>query len=407
MYAFTSPFADPAGSPIRELFKYLSEPGMISFAGGYPASDLFDGEGLAAAQARAFAQPTRCLQYGPTDGLAELKAQLVALMASRGAPCAAQELLVTTGSQQGLDLLLRVMVAPGDVVVTEQPAYPATLQALRLQQATIVTAPVDADGLDVGHLSAQLREERIVAPKLLYTVPTFANPTGATLSRERRIALLKLAVEYRFVIVEDDPYGDLRFAGEAVPSLLALTPEVPGSRDWVVHFSSLSKIVAPGLRIGWTIAPPEIARRCVIAKQTVDLCSVPWTQAVAAEYLANGALSRHLPEITDAYRRKCEAMCNALRERLGSAIQFHAPQGGMFVWARLSARKTSELLPHAIAQKVLFVPGKAFYANDAANTDDAAESSLRLSFAAPAVDAIDEGVARLARAMAASASQTA
>lgn len=393
MYAFTSVFANPAGSPIRELFKYLSEPGMISFAGGYPASDLFDVDGLAAAQARAFAQPTRCLQYGPTDGLAELKAQLVALMASRGAPCAADEVLVTTGSQQGLDLLLRVMVAPGDVVVTEQPAYPATLQALRLQQATIVTVPVDAHGLDVAHLGTLLHEGKIAVPKLLYTVPTFANPTGATLSRERRIALLKLAVEYRFIVVEDDPYGDLRFAGDAVPTLLGLTAEVPGSRDWVVHFSSLSKIVAPGLRVGWTVAPPEIARRCVVAKQTVDLCSVPWTQAIAAEYLADGALARHLPKITDVYRRKCDAMCGALRDKLGDAIEFHAPQGGMFVWARLAAVKTSALLPHAIAEKVLFVPGTAFFA------EQADEASLRLSFAAPAISAIEEGVARLARAM--------
>ncbi|UVA80136.1 PLP-dependent aminotransferase family protein [Pandoraea commovens] len=393
MYDFTTPFANPAGSPIRELFKYLSEPGMISFAGGYPASDLFDVDGLAAAQARAFAQPTRCLQYGPTDGLAELKAQIIALMAQRGAPCASEELLVTTGSQQGLDLLLRVMVAPGDVVVTEQPAYPATLQALRLQQAKIVTVPVDADGLDVAQLSMLLRDGKIAVPKLLYTVPTFANPTGATLSRERRIALLKLAVEYRFVIVEDDPYGDLRFSGDAVPTMLGLTADVPGSRDWVVHFSSLSKIVAPGLRVGWTVAPPEIARRCVVAKQTVDLCSVPWTQAVAAEYLAEGSLTRHLPKITEAYRLKCEAMCNALRDKLGDAIQFHAPQGGMFVWARLAAVKTSALLPNAIAEKVLFVPGTAFFA------DNADEASLRLSFAAPAVTAIEEGVARLARAM--------
>ncbi|WP_374620534.1 PLP-dependent aminotransferase family protein [Pandoraea sp.] len=393
MYAFTSPFANPAGSPIRELFKYLSEPGMISFAGGYPASDLFDVDGLAAAQARAFAQPTRCLQYGPTDGLAELKAQVVALMSSRGATCSADELVVTTGSQQGLDLLLRVMVAPGDVVVTEQPAYPATLQALRLQQAKIVTVPVDAHGLNVEHLAARLHDGQIAVPKLLYTVPTFANPTGATLSRERRIALLKLAVAYRFIIVEDDPYGDLRFAGEAVPTLLALTAEVPGSRDWVVHFSSLSKIVAPGLRVGWTVAPPEIARRCVVAKQTVDLCSVPWTQAVAAEYLADGALTRNLPTITEAYRHKCETMCGALRDKLGDAIEFHAPQGGMFVWARLAAVKTSALLPHAIAEKVLFVPGTAFFA------ENADEATLRLSFAAPNVTAIEEGVTRLARAL--------
>ncbi|KVO19027.1 2-aminoadipate aminotransferase [Burkholderia ubonensis] len=392
MYAFTTPFQHPAGSPIRELFKYLAEPGMISFAGGYPASDLFDVDGLSAAAARAYAQPTRCLQYGPTDGLAELKQQLIALMARRSVTCTPAELVVTTGSQQGLDLLLRVMVAPGDVVLTEQPAYPATLQALRLQQARIVTIPVDGDGLDVDHLDALLASGTIAQPKLLYTVPTFANPTGATLARERRLKLLRLAVRHRFLIVEDDPYADLRFAGEALPSMLALADEVDGARDWIVHFASLSKIVAPGLRVGWTIAPAEIARRCVIAKQTVDLCSAPWTQAVAAEYLADGALERHLPRITDAYKRKCAAMCDALRDGLGDAIEFHRPEGGMFVWARIGAVSSARLLQHAIAHKIVFVPGNAFFAD---NVDDA---SLRLSYAAPDVDAIREGVARLARA---------
>ncbi|KVT52018.1 PLP-dependent aminotransferase family protein [Burkholderia ubonensis] len=392
MYAFTTPFQHPAGSPIRELFKYLGEPGMISFAGGYPASDLFDVDGLNAAAARAYAQPTRCLQYGPTDGLAELKQQLIALMARRSVTCTPAELVVTTGSQQGLDLLLRVMVAPGDVVLTEQPAYPATLQALRLQQARIVTIPVDGDGLDADRLDALLAAGTIAQPKLLYTVPTFANPTGATLARERRLKLLRLAVRHRFLIVEDDPYADLRFAGEALPSMLALADEVDGARDWIVHFASLSKIVAPGLRVGWTIAPAEIARRCVIAKQTVDLCSAPWTQAIAAEYLADGALERHLPRITDAYKRKCAAMCDALRDGLGDAIEFHRPEGGMFVWARIGAVSSAQLLQHAIANKIVFVPGNAFFAD---NVDDA---SLRLSYAAPDVDAIREGVARLARA---------
>ncbi|KVM11550.1 2-aminoadipate aminotransferase [Burkholderia ubonensis] len=392
MYAFTTPFQHPAGSPIRELFKYLGEPGMISFAGGYPASDLFDVDGLDAAAARAYAQPTRCLQYGPTDGLAELKQQLIALMARRSVTCTPAELVVTTGSQQGLDLLLRVMVAPGDVVLTEQPAYPATLQALRLQQARVVTIPVDGDGLDVDRLDALLASGAIAQPKLLYTVPTFANPTGATLARERRLKLLRLAVRHRFLIVEDDPYADLRFAGEALPSMLALADEVDGARDWIVHFASLSKIVAPGLRVGWTIAPAEIARRCVIAKQTVDLCSAPWTQAIAAEYLADGALERHLPRITDAYKRKCAAMCDALRDGLGDAIEFHRPEGGMFVWARIGAVPSAQLLQHAIANKIVFVPGNAFFAD---NVDDA---SLRLSYAAPDVDAIREGVARLARA---------
>ncbi|MEX3842886.1 PLP-dependent aminotransferase family protein [Paraburkholderia sp. BR10882] len=392
MYDFTAPFQHPAGSPIRELFKYLGEPGMISFAGGYPASDLFDADGLQAAAAQAWQASTRCLQYGPTDGLPELKTQLLALMARRGVTCAPEEMLVTTGSQQGLDLLLRVLLNPGDTALTEQPAYPATLQALRLQQAHVVTVPVDGDGLDVDVLAAKLASGAIVRPKLLYTVPTFANPTGATLTRERRLALLRLAVQYRFVIVEDDPYGDLRFAGNAVPSMLALASEVQGARDWLVHFSSLSKVVAPGLRVGWTIAPVEIARRCVIAKQTVDLCSTPWTQAIAAHYLAAGSLERHLPHITQAYQRKCEALCDGLRAQFGDEIAFHQPEGGMFVWARIPGVAIDALLPNAIANKVIFVPGKAFFA------DEPDTASLRLSFAAPNVDEIREGVTRLKRA---------
>lgn len=400
MFTFNPAFEAPSGSPIRELFKYLAQPGMISFAGGYPASDLFDREGLDAAAARASQQSTLCLQYGPTDGLAVLKEQLAQLMRRRGTACTPQELLVTTGSQQGFDLLLRVMVAPGDVVLVEQPAYPATLQALKLQEAEVVTVPVDQDGLDVAALAALLEagtEAGTLArpPKLLYTVPTFANPTGATLSLERRMALLKLAARHHFLIVEDDPYGDLRFSGAALPSLLALSDQVPGSRDWVVHFSSLSKIVAPGLRVGWMVAHAEILRRCVIAKQTVDLCSSPWTQAIAAEYLASGALERHLPRIVDAYAVKCRALCDALDVHLSDRMAFHRPAGGMFVWARLKgAQNASDALRACIERNVMFVPGIAFYKD---NVDVAA---LRLSFAAPGVQEIEAGVRRMKQALA-------
>ncbi|MFM0274225.1 PLP-dependent aminotransferase family protein [Paraburkholderia aspalathi] len=400
MFTFNPAFEAPTGSPIRELFKYLAQPGMISFAGGYPASDLFDREGLDAAAARASQQPTLCLQYGPTDGLAVFKDQLALLMTRRGTPCTPQELFVTTGSQQGFDLLLRVMVAPGDVVLVEQPAYPATLQALKLQEADVVTVPVDQDGLDVAALAALLEAGTEVGtlarpPKLLYTVPTFANPTGATLSLERRMALLKLAARHHFLIVEDDPYGDLRFSGAALPSLLALSDQVPGSRDWVVHFSSLSKIVAPGLRVGWMIAHAEILRRCVVAKQTVDLCSSPWTQAIAAEYLASGALERHLPKIIDAYAVKCRALCDALDEHLGDAIAFHRPAGGMFVWARLKGgQNASDTLRSCIERNVMFVPGVAFY------KDNIDLTALRLSFAAPGVAEIETGVQRMKQALA-------
>ncbi|MGI4983329.1 MAG: PLP-dependent aminotransferase family protein [Janthinobacterium lividum] len=392
MIDFTPPFRNPGGSPIRELFKYLGEPGMISLAGGYPANDLFDTAGLQAAATQAWTQPTRCLQYGPTDGLPELQHEVTHLMQQRGVSVEPGQLLMTTGSQQGFDLLLRVLVDPGAVVITEQPAYPATLQALKMQRARVVTVPVDAQGLDVARLAAMLASGAVVKPKLLYTVPTFANPTGATLSRERRLALIDLAIQYRFLIVEDDPYGDLRFAGAPVPSLRALAEEIDGGAAHVVYFGSLSKIVAPGLRVGWMVAPAEVVRRCVVAKQTVDLCSAPWTQAIAAAYLAQGALAEHLPRITAAYRRKCDALCDALDAHLAGRMRFERPDGGLFVWARLDGVDSSELLQHAIAQKVLFVPGRAFFA------DHVDVATLRLSFAAPGVDAIEEAVLRLARA---------
>lgn len=392
MYKFTAPFQAPSGSPIRELFKYLNKPGMISFAGGYPASDLFDVEGLQSAAVRAYQASDRCLQYGPTDGLPELKKEVLGLMTHRGVHCGLDEMLVTTGSQQGLDLLLRVFVGPGDVVLTEQPAYPATLQALTLQRAKIVTVPVDAEGLDVTKLSELLDSGAVAQPKFLYTVPTFANPTGATLTRERRLSLLRLAVKYKFLIVEDDPYSELRFSGVPTPSLLSLTSDVHGSRDWVVYFGSLSKIAAPGMRIGWLIGPSEIVRRCVVAKQTADLCSSPWTQAIAAEYLADGALHRHLPKISATYRLKCDVLCAELRSQFGTSIEFHQPDGGMFVWARLPGADTTEVLKHAISNKAIFVPGNAFFFEKSDPT------SLRLSFAAPNVEEIAEGVRRLRQA---------
>ncbi|MGI4811808.1 MAG: PLP-dependent aminotransferase family protein [Janthinobacterium lividum] len=392
MFDFTPPYRDPSGSPIRELFKYLAEPGMISLAGGYPASDLFDLPGLQAAAAQAWSVPTRCLQYAPTEGLPELQQEIMHLMRQRGVAVVPGQVLLTAGSQQGFDLLLRILVEPGDVVLTEQPAYPATLQALKMQQARIVTVPVDAHGLDIAALQALLETGAAPRPKLLYTVPTFANPTGATLSLERRMALLELSVRHDFLIVEDDPYGDLRFTGTALPSLRALAEGIDGAATRVIYLGSMSKVVAPGLRVGWMIAPPDVVRRSVVAKQTADLCSAPWMQAIAAAYLAQGALARHLPRITDVYRRKCAALCDALQTRLAGILQFERPAGGMFVWARMADVDTADLLRHAIAHKVLFVPGAAFF------VDRVDRASLRLSFAALAEEQIAEAADRLASA---------
>lgn len=306
---------------------------MISFAGGYPASDLFDTDGLQAAAAQAWQVSTRCLQYGPTDGLPELKTQLLALMARRGVTCTAEEMLVTTGSQQGLDLLLRILLAPGDTAVTEQPAYPATLQALRLQQANIVTVPVDGDGIDVGVLAARLDSGAIARPKLLYTVPTFANPTGATLTRERRLALLRLAVQYRFVIVEDDPYGDLRFAGAAVPSMLALASEVEGARDWVVLFfeSVEGRCARPARGLDDCAARNRAALRDRQADRRFVQHAVDAGHrgALSGGGLAGAATSAHCAGVSRQVRGAVRRLARAIRRRyrVSSARRRHVRVG--------------------------------------------------------------------------------
>ncbi|WP_370679445.1 PLP-dependent aminotransferase family protein [Comamonas sp. GB3 AK4-5] len=396
MYRFSSVYLNPKGSPIRALYKHLSEPGMISFAGGYPDPQLFDVEGLGAASERAFANSKACLEYGATEGTPRLKEAIVQLMHERDVHTTPENIIVTTGSQQAFDLVLRVLVEKGDSVFVEQPTYSTNIQAVQAHQAQVSAVPVTAEGMDVQALERMLASASAQGeiPKLLYTIPNFSNPSGATLTVERRIRLLQLAVQYQFVLVEDDPYGGLRFSGDAVPSLMALASQVPGAQDWVVHMSSLSKIVAPGLRVGWAVAPVEILKRCSVAKQSADVGSSPWVQGIAAEYLASGRLNTHLGHICAAYGAKCRALAHGLRQELGDAISFHEPSGGMFVWARLTGDiSAAELLTHAIARGVMFVPGEGFQA------DGVDRFTLRLSFATPSLEEVAQGCRRLGEAL--------
>lgn len=392
-YRFNPAFEAPSGSAIRELFKYLSQPGMISFAGGYPAPGLFDAQGLADASAKAMSEPATSLQYGATEGTPALRLELAALMARRGTAVAADDIVVTTGSQQGLDLLIRVLLAPGDGVLVERPTYPAALQAFRLAGCPVTSVPGDTQGLDTQALGELLGAAVPGHYRLLYCVPDFANPTGACMPHARRLELLALAAKHNVLLVEDDPYGALRFTGEPVPSLLALSGQVPGAEGRVVHLSSLSKVVAPGLRVGWMVAPAPVRQRCVIAKQTVDLCTSPISQQIAAHYLASGALERHLPVLREGYAQKCAQMLQGLAA-LSGRLDVEAPAGGMFVWGRLADDSDAQpLFDRAIAHNVMFVPGRAFYA------DRPDPSRFRLSFAAPGLEQIEEGVKRLARAL--------
>ena len=386
MGVFAAPFQAPRGSAIRELYPYLSLPDMISFAGGYPSPAVFDAEGLHAAMEHAMrAPPERWLQYANTQGEAPLREALVPSMARRRISAKPDEVIVTTGSQQAFDLILRVLIDPGDTVLVERPTYTTALQALRHARAKVVSVGTDGEGMDVVELEAVLAKHRGI--KAIYTLPTFGNPTGATMPLARRKRLLELAARHDTLVIEDDAYGDTRFDGEDLPPIAAL------DRERVVHLGTLSKIVAPGLRVGWMLAPAEIVQRCVIAKQTVDLSTSPWIQGAAAHYIRSGALERHLPRIIDAYREQAHAMVSALGAELGTNLAFTPPNGGMFVWAKLLAgMDTRELLRTAIEEKVMYVPGAPFYA------EGQEPDTMRLCFSMTTPERIRVGAARLGTA---------
>ena len=384
-------------SAIRELFKLLGKPGIISFAGGFPDSAMFDVEGIRAASNAALAEePGAALQYGATEGYNPLSEQLAAFMTAKGATdVAADNLIVTTGSQQALDLLGKTLISPGDKVIVEGPTFLATIQCFRLYGAELISAPIDGNGVKTDELEKLIAEHK---PKFVYLIPTFGNPSGAMLSLERRKAVLEMAVKHNTLIVEDDPYGDLYFGDAPPPSLLNLSATVPGSRDLLVHCGSLSKVLSPGLRVGWMIAPAELLGKATMCKQFSDAHTSTFAQATAAQYLKAGRMPATLAHVRKVYAERAQAMGDALRKELGDAIEFVQPQGGLFVWARLTGAggKVADgnvLAKRAIEKGVAFVPGTPFFC---ANPDHA---TFRLSFATADADKIREGVARLAQAL--------
>ena len=384
-------------SAIRELFKLLGKPGIISFAGGFPDSAMFDVEGIRAASNAALAEePGAALQYGATEGYNPLREQLAAFMTAKGATdVAADNLIVTTGSQQALDLLGKTLISPGDKVIVEGPTFLATIQCFRLYGAELISAPIDGNGVKTDELEKLIADHK---PKFVYLIPTFGNPSGAMLSLERRKAVLEMAVKHNTLIVEDDPYGDLYFGDAPPPSLLNLSATVPGSRDLLVHCGSLSKVLSPGLRVGWMIAPAELLGKATMCKQFSDAHTSTFAQATAAQYLKAGRMPATLAHVRKVYAERAQAMGDALRKELGDAIEFVQPQGGLFVWARLTGAggKVADgnvLAKRAIEKGVAFVPGTPFFC---ANPDHA---TFRLSFATADVDKIREGVARLGQAI--------
>ena len=383
-------------SAIRELFKLLGKPGIISFAGGFPDPALFDVEGIAESSRAVLAgNPGPVLQYGATEGYQPLREGISRFMAAKGSTVAPDGLIVTTGSQQALDLIGKTMISPGDKIIVEAPTFLATIQCFRLYGANIIGAPIDADGVDVDKLEQLIEQHK---PKLVYLIPTFGNPSGATLSLARRKRILEIAARTQTVVVEDDPYGELYFDQPPPPSLLALSDGVPGSRDWLVHCGSFSKILSPGLRVGWMIAPAELLAKATMCKQFSDAHTSNLSQAIAAHYLTLNRLGGALAAVRKTYAERANVMAASLRRELGDAIAFNQPQGGMFFWARLTGTNgqissAPDFAKRAIDKGVAFVPGAPFYAHD----PDL--STLRLSFATVGLEKIEEGIGRLRQAL--------
>jgi DNA-binding transcriptional MocR family regulator len=389
---FASRLQNVETSAIRELFKLLSKPGIISFAGGFPDPSLFDAEGIRMSADAVLSQHAAAvLQYGATEGYGPLREALPGFMAAKGAAVKPDGLIVTTGSQQALDLIGKTMISPGDKVIVEAPTFLATIQCFRLYGADLIGAPVDADGVRVDVLEQLILEHR---PRLVYLIPTFGNPSGATLSLERRKRVLEIAARTGTLVVEDDPYGELYFSAPPPPSLLALCDEVPGSRPWLAHCGSFSKILSPGLRVGWLIAPPELLARATMCKQFSDAHTSNLSQAIAAHYLSLGRLAPTLDRVRSTYAERARVMAQGLRRELGDAITFNEPHGGMFFWARLTQdRDAAAFARRAIDKLVAFVPGAPFFPQQ----PDAC--SLRLSFATADSAKISEGINRLAQAL--------
>ncbi len=387
---FSRPTRGAERSIIRELLKMAGRD-IISFAAGLPDPKSFPVDEIRAVTDQVLAtRAAQALQYGTTEGDPALRDELVKWMAKDGIRVGRDDILITTGSQQALDIVGRVLLDPGDVIIVELPSYLGGLQAFRAYQVEMIGVPQDDDGIDGSQLAEVLlrlrREGR--RPKFLYAVPDFQNPSGITWSRQRRERLLELAREFGTLVVEDNPYREMRFLGVAPPPIMALDHD-----GRTLYLSTFSKTLAPGLRIGWIAAPQPVIERCVTVKQGMDLCGPALTQAIAAALLAGGGLLARLPAVVERYRQKRETMLEALAREMPPGVTWTRPEGGLFLWVRLPAHMdTTMMLRRAIEEEgVAYVPGQQFHC------DGGGRFTMRLNFSYPSEDQICDGVARLAR----------
>ena len=371
-------------STIREILKVTEQADILSFAGGLPAPELFPVADIQAATERVLREGgVAALQYGPSEGFGPLRECFAAESRRRGIDCAANDILIMTGSQQPLDLAGKILLDAGDCVLTESPTYMAALQAFQSYEVRFAAAPTDENGLIPEALPELIERER---PKFLYTIPNFQNPTGVTLANERRRQIYELAVRYGLIVLEDDPYGALRYAGQPLPPIKSLDTE-----GLVIYQSTVSKTIAPGLRVGWVVASEPIRRKLIIAKQAADLHTSSFDQRIVHRYLTDFDSPAHVERIRRAYGERFSVMDAALRESMPEGFTWTHPQGGMFLWVTCpEGVNTNELMLEALKRKILFVPGQDFF------PDASGQRYMRLNFSNTKPELIREGIQRLA-----------
>jgi 2-aminoadipate transaminase len=377
-------------SAMRDLMAITARPEVISLAGGLPDTSTFPAERLAALMARVAADSSaQALQYGPTEGFDAAKRCIVEVMAAEGMVVDTDDVLVTTGGQQVIDLVCRAFIDPGDVIVAEAPTYPGAVPAFGSYQADVVQIEMDDDGMRIDALRETLArlDTEGRRPKFVYTIPSFQNPGGVTLSLERRRELVSIAHEREMLVLEDNPYGLLRYEGDPLPTLRSLD-----DGQFVVYLGTFSKILAPGLRLGWAAAPAPVLQKLNLGKQAADLCSSSLTQLFVAAYFEDADWRDYVRGLVDLYRRRRDTMLDALAEHLPREATWTRPQGGLFIWATLPDYiDTTDLLARALREHVAFVPGRAAF------TDGRGGSSMRLNFSGVGDEDIREGVRRIGK----------
>jgi len=386
-------------SAMREMMALTERPEVISLAGGLPDTTTFPPELYAKLMSQVAADSTaRALQYGPTEGMAVTVQCIVEVMEEEGTVVDPAEVIVTTGGQQVIDLVCKALIDPGDVIVAEAPTYPGAIPTFGAYQADVVQIEVDGDGMPIDELESTL--DRLAAegrrPKFIYTIPNFQNPGGVTMSLARRHRLVEVARERELLVLEDNPYGLLRYEGEPLPTLYSLDAAAVGrggASDLVIYLGTFSKILSPGLRLGWAVAPRPVLEKLNLGKQGADLCSSPVTQLFVAAYFKEGGWREYIERLRALYSRRRDVMLEALEQHFGGKAAWTKPHGGLFIWATLDGGvDTTDLLAHS--EGVAFVPGRAAYMDGRSGA-----SSMRLNFAGVPDDDIREGVRRIGRAM--------